>query len=111
MTAARTACTDPAGRRQLGGRRAHRLHDAGELGDDAVARRAEYPPAVLSDEIADRAATGRQRRERSFLVGGHQTALAGDIGGEDDGALAFQGPDRACGGQVPGLKNTPPRRG
>ena len=58
---------------------AHRLHDACEFDDDAVAGRAENPTAVLADEIGDGGPVNPQRSQRAFLVFPYQAAIAGDI--------------------------------
>src|SRR5205814_9410237 len=61
-----------------------RLHDALELDEATVARRLDDAPLVLGNLRIDQlAAMGAQPRQRAGLVLAHQTAVAGDIGGEN----------------------------
>ena len=60
---------------------AHRVDDAGELGQQTVAGGLDDAAAVLADpEIDDFAPVRLQPGERLLLVGAHQPAVAGDIG-------------------------------
>ena len=67
-----------------------RLHGALELGDQAVAGRAEDAPPMLVHEARDRRAVGGKRCERAFLVGRDKATVASDIGSKDYGELPFQ---------------------
>ncbi len=68
----------------------HRGEDAGEFGEDAVAGGTADPAAMLRDERIDDDPVGRERRQRRFLVGAHQPAVAFDVGGEDGDELSLQ---------------------
>jgi hypothetical protein len=63
---------------------AHRIDDAGELGQQAVAGGRDDVSTVLVDlGIDEFAAMCLQPGERALLVGSHQPAVAGHIGGQD----------------------------
>ena len=65
-------------------RAAHRVDDAGELDQQAVAGGLDDAAAMLGDLGVDQFAAERlQRRERAFLVRAHQPRVAGDIGRQD----------------------------
>src|SRR5262249_29248849 len=71
-------------------RAAHRLDDAWELDQDAVAGRLDHATSVLCDLGIDQLATmGFELRKSSRLVHPHQSAVATDIGGQDGSQLAF----------------------
>ena len=62
-------------------RAAHRIDDAGEFDQHAVAGGFDDAAAMLRDLGIDEFAPDRlQRRERAFLVVAHQPRIAGDIG-------------------------------
>ncbi len=63
----------------------HRLDRAGELGDHAVAGAAEHPPTMVSDQPVDDLSVCVQHADRRFLVGLYQSAVAGDVSGENGG--------------------------
>ena len=68
----------------------HRVDDAGKLDEQAVAGRFDDAAAVLLDLRVGKLAPQRlQRGESAFLVRAHQPRIAGDIGGENGGQLAF----------------------
>src|SRR6516225_402695 len=61
-------------------RTAHRIDDAGELGEEAVAGRLDDATPMLGDfGIAQFTANRSQRRERALFVLAHQPRIAGDI--------------------------------
>src|SRR5208283_3601428 len=63
---------------------AHRIDDAGELGQEAVAGGLDDAAPVLGDlGVAELAPYRRQRDQGAFLVGAHQPRIAGDIGRQD----------------------------
>ena len=65
-------------------RAAHRIDDAGELDQQAVAGGLDDAAAMLGDlGIDERLSTGLEPGERAFLVGTHQPAITGDIGRQD----------------------------
>jgi hypothetical protein len=71
-------------------RAAHGLDDARELDEKPVSRSLDHPPAVFCDRGLDHVALNRlHARERALLVGAHQPAVAGNVGGQDYGKLAF----------------------
>ena len=70
-------------------RAAHRIDDAGELDQQAVAGGLDDAAAMLGDLGVDQFAPKRlQRGERALLVRAHQPRVAGDIGGENGGEAA-----------------------
>jgi len=65
-------------------RAAHRVDDAGELDQQAVAGRLDDPAVVLGDlRIEELSAQRFEAFERAFLVRSHQTRIPRHIGGED----------------------------
>ena len=61
-------------------RTSHGIDGAGELDQHAVACRLDYPPAMCGDRGIDKSFAERlQPGQRSFFVGTHQPAVAGDI--------------------------------
>ena len=67
----------------------HRLDGAREFGQYAVAGGAHDAPAVAGDPLAHGRAVLGQGLERRLLVQAHQPAIAGDVGRENGGELAF----------------------
>jgi hypothetical protein len=67
----------------------HGIDRAGEVGDDAVACSVEDAPAVRRDQSIDDRAARLQPGERANFVARHQTAVAGNVGGEDCGQFAL----------------------
>ena len=60
------------------------IDDAGELGQQPVARRLDQSSVMLGElGIEQKGAMGLQLPDRAFLVGAHQPAVAGDIGRQD----------------------------
>jgi len=73
-------------------RAAHRVDDAGEFDQHAVAGGLDDAPSVLADFRIDQLAPVRlEAGERALLVGAHQPGIAGDVGGEDGGEPARAG--------------------
>jgi len=71
-------------------RAAHRIDDAGEFHQHAVAGDLDDAALVLSDLGIDQFAPMRlQPRKGPFLVGTHEPAVTRDISGEDGGQPAF----------------------
>ena len=71
-------------------RAAHRIDDAGEFHQQAVAGGLDDAATVFGDLGIDQLAPVRfQPCERPFLVRTHQPRVAGHIGGEDRGQPAF----------------------
>ena len=70
-------------------RAAHRLHDAGEFGDDRVAPGVHLPAVVAREKLRHDRAIAVQPLERHGLVGRHQGAVALGVGEEDGRELAF----------------------
>jgi len=71
-------------------RAAHGADDARELDEKPVSRSPDQPPAVLCDRGLNHLALNRlHARDRALLVHAHQPAVAGDVGGQDCGKLAF----------------------
>ena len=63
---------------------AHRVDNAGELGQEAVAGGLDDAPLMLADFRIDQLAAMRlQAIERAFLVGADQTRIARHVGGKD----------------------------
>jgi len=63
---------------------AHGVDDAGELGQQPVARRLHQPSVMLGElGIEQGSAMSLQLPDRAFLVGAHQPAIASDIGRQD----------------------------
>ena len=83
----------PCRHRLLDGRGAgHRVHDAGELDEEAVAHGLEEPPLMLGDLGLDHLGAERpDRGEGAGLVLPHHLRIADDIGGEDGGEAALDG--------------------
>jgi hypothetical protein len=69
----------------------HRLDDAGELRQQAVAGGVDHAPVVAGDEAGHGVPVLAQRGQGRRLVGFHQPAVAGDVGAEDRGQLALHG--------------------
>jgi hypothetical protein len=67
----------------------HRINDAGELGQYAVAGSAEDPSFVVGDQRVTNLAIGTEGSQRGDLVRSHQPAIPLDIGGQDSGELAI----------------------
>ncbi len=92
-----------------GGRGLHRdgaLHGidrAGKVGDDAVAGGVEDPTTMRRDQFVDDGAACLQPGERADLVARHQSAVAGNVGGEDRGQFALY--------RLNGHTPTPPHAG
>jgi hypothetical protein len=61
----------------------NRIEYAHEFGKHAVAGGVRDPTSMASDELVNYSATGGQRRDRSFFIAVHQSAVALDIRGED----------------------------
>ena len=75
----------------LGGA-AHRVDDAGEFRQHAVAGGLDDPAVMLGDLRIDQLAEMRlEPFVRAFLVGAHQARIARHIGGEDRGKTAGRG--------------------
>ena len=97
-----TICFDGGvalGHRLLDGDRAlDRVHDAGELGEDAVAGRVDDAAAVLGDHRQHDRLMRLEVADGTRLVSAHQRAVAGDVGGEDCGqpALNLGVPGAVC---------------
>jgi hypothetical protein len=71
---------------------AHRVDDAGEFRQNAVAGGFDDAAAVLPDfRVDEQTADALQPFERPLLVRSHQPRIAHDIGGEDSGETAFDG--------------------
>ncbi len=71
-------------------RAAHRVDDAGELDQHAVAGGFDDAAAMLLELEVDEITPDRlQRRERAFLVDPHQPRIARDIGRQDGRQPAF----------------------
>jgi len=62
---------------------------AGEISDEAIARRVEDPTAMRAYQPIDDDPVRGEGAERAHLVLPHQAAVALDIGGEDRGELPF----------------------
>jgi prevent-host-death family protein len=75
----------------LGGT-AHRVDDAGELGEQTVSGGLDDAAPVLGDLRIDQLPAMRlEAFERAFLIGPHQARVARHIGGEDRGETAGRG--------------------
>src|SRR5438874_9127124 len=71
------------------GRAAHRVDDAAELDQHAVAGSLDDAAIVLGDTRIDKLGPQRlESRQGAFLVRPHQPRVAGDIGGQDRGEAA-----------------------
>ncbi len=68
------------------------IHDAGELGQYAVARRVHESSTVLLDQRIDQLTRRGQTTEGRLLVLPHEAAIAEDIGAEYGGELPFHAP-------------------
>ncbi len=78
-------------------RPAHRFDRAGELDQETVAGGLDDAAAMPGDAGIDQIAPARfEPSERPFLVRAHQARIAGDVGSDDRGHLAF-GLLRRCG--------------
>ena len=65
-------------------RATHRVDDAGELHQQAVAGGLDDAAAMFGDlRIDQRGEMRLERRERAVLVGAHEPAVAGHVGGQD----------------------------
>ena len=65
---------------------AHRVDDAAELDDEAVAGALDHPAVMRPDRRIEKIASQRaQPRERAIFVRPGETAEADDVGGEDRG--------------------------
>src|SRR5712692_8253324 len=73
-----------------------RVHDAGELGEYAVAGGIDESPAMLLDEPVNQFAVGGKSAEGRLLVLPHEAAIAEDVGTEYGGELTFQNPPRGA---------------
>jgi hypothetical protein len=68
----------------------HRFDRAGKLNEDAVAGRLDDAAAAPGDAGVDQIAPARlEPSEGAFLVRPHQARVAGDVGGDHRGELAF----------------------
>ena len=68
----------------------HRVHDARELHQHAVAGQLDDAAPMLGDLRVDQLAAVRlEGRERGALVGPHQAAVADDVGSQDRGQATF----------------------
>ena len=75
--------------RLLNGDRAfERVHDAGELGEDAIAGRVDDAPTELADHRQDDRLVPLEIAYSARLIRAHQRAVAGDIGRQDCYELA-----------------------
>jgi hypothetical protein len=71
---------------------AHRVDDAGEFRQNAVAGGFDDAAAVLPDlRVDELTADALEPFERPLLVCSHQPRIGHDIGGEDSGETAFDG--------------------
>ena len=69
---------------------AHRIDDAGELGQQPVARRLDDPAAMLGDAgIEQFAAMAVKAGKGAFVVGAHQPTVAGDVSRKDRRELSL----------------------
>ena len=68
----------------------HRIHHAGELGQEVVPRRVHHPATVLLDEIGDDLLVGFEGLDGGGLVVLHEAAVTGHVGAEDGGELAVK---------------------
>jgi hypothetical protein len=59
------------------------VHDASELGEDAVAGGIDDTPAVLRNNREHDRLMALEIADSSFFVGAHEGAVAGDVGRED----------------------------
>ena len=67
-------------------RAAYSIDNASELDQQPITCRLDDAAVMLRDLRVDQLAPMRlQRRQRADLVGAHQTAVSGDIGGQDGG--------------------------
>ena len=63
---------------------AHRIDDAGELGQQPVTRRLDDPPAMLGDAwIEQFTAMAGKAREGAFIVGADQPTISGNVSRKD----------------------------
>ena len=63
-----------------------RIHRAGKLGENSVARRLDQAPAVFGELGVEQLVAQRlQPGERPRLVGFHEARIADDVGRLDDG--------------------------
>jgi hypothetical protein len=60
-------------------------YDAPELRKDTVTGRVDDPTSMISDHGQDNRLMRLQVANRSGVVGTHERAIAGDVGGEDGG--------------------------
>jgi len=68
---------------------AHRVDDAGEFRQHAVAGGLDDPAVMLADlRLEQFDETGLEALMRAFLIGTHQAGIAHHIGGEDRGETA-----------------------
>jgi hypothetical protein len=65
------------------------IHSAGEIGDEAIARRVEDPTAMRGDQAIYDDPVGRECAEGADLILAHETAVAFDIRCEDRRELSF----------------------
>ena len=72
-----------------------RVHDAGELGQHAVAGGVYEAPVMLLDETVDYLAMRGQGAERRLFVLPHEAAVAEHVGAEYGGELTFHPPPLA----------------
>jgi len=69
----------------------HGVDGAGEIGDEAIARRTEDPTAMRGDQAIDDGPVSRERAKGADLISAHEAAVTFDIGGEDRRELSFDG--------------------
>ena len=67
----------------------HGVHSAGEIGDEAVARRVEDPTAMRGDQAIDDDPVRGEGAKGADLISPHETAVAFDIRCEDRRELSF----------------------
>ena len=67
------------------------INCAGEIGDEAVARRGEDPAPMRGDQPISDNPVCREPAKRANLVLPHEATVALHIGGEDCGELSFDG--------------------
>jgi hypothetical protein len=68
----------------------NRVHDAAELGEDAVAGSVDDAPAVFANHRKNNALMGFEIGDRPRLIGAHKGAVADNIGGQDGSQSAIE---------------------
>ncbi len=67
----------------------HGVDGTREVGQNAVARRVEYPPSMRGDQAIYDGPVSRERAQRADLIAAHEAAVTFDIRCDDRRELSF----------------------